>query len=659
MHSRSESNSSSDSINARDSSKSIKFTSSSTESTDSNGNINFEAEYKVKDPSLVSNLFDNLAAEFCAFAKQDTYELRRDKVITERGIGYLSCIFTPHDEACTKYDLYQLIWNGVQIALEDSEKEFKKEATGIIKQQQSISTTTKTTTTATKCVIRRKTIEEICEQLINVVFKIVINFYGLRMNSILLPGARKNMDNFTRLFIGQFNSDHEYLSTTPKTTSKTTATSKNTKARDTFLSNLEILCRGDKMVPFIVTAMTLGLVKRFGDSFIKTNNYANDNPYDLNGGALHQTPTIKHFLNKNICCSFAMFVIFSQIGIALYLSRVIDLMEISSDRKQKETKRADMEDDIVLKYLFKYSNCLSFIYKYLRFNNKSYRRTKTAIAEKRTTLTDDTKSDFATTSLYILPDVIVHHRLGTLLMACANYGYQYTCFRLVYDFYCDEQRKYLVVRSDGTAFKSAMDIASGDAEQFFQQKIISPTRGSAFADEAYETANKYLDLKMEMKYFIQCMPFETKSKHFEYDESKHGFSSDYDYSLNAKFDIGHSVDGYSIEKKAASAYFDTLRKGMNILLDKRLPFGDGKFVELCVYYQEFNKLDQFCELNMKAAKSTVDGMKSKLEMDKNWSKRIMYNSLIKHTSLTPIVKSGHLAARMNDQSYKLLLRHGL
>ena len=268
----------------------------------------------MKDPSLVSNLFDNLAEEFRAFAKQDTYKLRRDKVITERGIGYLSCIFTPHDEAATKYDLYQLIWNALQIALQDSEKEFKKEATAIIKQQQSISKTTKTTkktTTATKAkdAPPTKTIEEICQDLMDIVFKIVINFYGLHMESILLPCVRKNMDNFTRLFIGQVNSDHECFSSTVKTTAKTAPND-----RDTFLTNLETLCRGDKMVSFIVTAMTLGLVKQFGDSFIKTINYASDNPYNLNGSTLHQSPTIKHFFSENFCCSLAVFVVLLNLG---------------------------------------------------------------------------------------------------------------------------------------------------------------------------------------------------------------------------------------------------------------------------------------------------------------------------------------------------------
>ena len=180
----------------------------------------------MKDPLVISNFCENLIEEFGAFAKQDRYELRRDKVITERGSGDLSCIFAPHDQPCTKYDLYQLIWNALQIALEDSEKEFKKQVTDFIKQQQQSITTTKGVT-------RSKTIEEICQQLINVLFKVVTNFYGLGMKTILLPCVRKNMDNFTRLFIGQFNSDHESLSTT--------ATSKNGNGRViiTFLSNLE------------------------------------------------------------------------------------------------------------------------------------------------------------------------------------------------------------------------------------------------------------------------------------------------------------------------------------------------------------------------------------------------------------------------------------
>ena len=295
--------------------------------------------------------------------------------------------------------------------------------------------------------------------MINAVFKIVIDFYGLRMKMILLPCVRKNMDNFTRLFIGQFNSDHVSLSTT--------ATSKNESVRVTFLSNLETLtlCRGDKMIHFIVTSMTLGLVQQFGDSFIKTINYANDNLYDLNGGVLHEAPTIKHFLNKNICCSFAMFVIFSQIGIAFYLSNVFEYVDIPNIGQQNERGQIDMKDDIVLKYLGKFSPYLLFIHKHLRL-----RAIATTTMEEKST-----KEDLAVTndgSLYILPDVIVHHRLGTLLMVCANCGYQFSCFRLVFDFYFDEQRQYLVTRSDGTTFKSAIDMAIAGAKEFFQEKIV-------------------------------------------------------------------------------------------------------------------------------------------------------------------------------------------
>ena len=155
LHTRSESNCSSDSINGSDRRKSTQSSDSTTSSSDSNKRNNREKEYKVKDPLVFSNIFDNLVEEFRAFAKQDTYELRRDKVIAERGSSDLSCIFAPHDESCTKYDLYQLIWNALYTALQISEKEFKKEATDIIKQQQSI-TTTKTTA---KCVTKRKTIE--------------------------------------------------------------------------------------------------------------------------------------------------------------------------------------------------------------------------------------------------------------------------------------------------------------------------------------------------------------------------------------------------------------------------------------------------------------------------------------------------------------------